>query len=114
MRAIATAPEGAVVVHCAGGRDRTGLIAAMLLVVAGVEHDEIVEDYLAGVRGANEELRRAQYREPPRSDAELVAWEAHTTSKLLEFLSETDVVGYLTANGFTNDELARLRSRMLD
>jgi hypothetical protein len=114
LRAVAVAPDGAVVVHCAGGRDRTGLIAALLLSLAGVDHDEIVEDYLAGVRGANEELRRTTHREEPRSDEELLAWEAHTSIELLGFLRDTDVVAYLVANGMPADDIARIRTRLLE
>lgn len=53
LSAIATAPEGAVLFHCAGGRDRTGLIAAVLLTLAGVEEDAIVADYLETIANAD-------------------------------------------------------------
>ena len=44
--AIASADdEGAVVFYCMAGKDRTGLIAALLLSVAGVERPAIAEDY---------------------------------------------------------------------
>jgi len=33
-----------VVIHCAGGKDRTGLLTALLLHVAGVDVDEIAAD----------------------------------------------------------------------
>ena len=36
VRDVADAPEGGVVVHCDGGKDRTGLVAALLLRLAGV------------------------------------------------------------------------------
>ena len=36
----------AVYFHCAEGKDRTGLVAAILLLILGVDNDEIVEDYL--------------------------------------------------------------------
>jgi len=45
MRAIANAPEGGVLFHCHAGRDRTGLIAALLLGVAGVPAATIITDY---------------------------------------------------------------------
>jgi protein tyrosine/serine phosphatase len=38
--------DGAVVVHCAAGKDRTGLICALTHHLAGVHHDDIVADYL--------------------------------------------------------------------
>jgi len=49
---IATAPAGTVLFHCAGGRDRTGLLAAILLRIAGAEDDAIVEDYLETIVNA--------------------------------------------------------------
>jgi protein-tyrosine phosphatase len=51
MRAIAHAEAG-VLVHCAGGRDRTGMICAMLLDLAGATDEAIVADYTDGWRGA--------------------------------------------------------------
>jgi protein-tyrosine phosphatase len=43
--AVADAPEGTVVVHCHGGKDRTGLVVALLLRVVGVDVDTIAADY---------------------------------------------------------------------
>jgi protein-tyrosine phosphatase len=37
--------EGTVLFHCFAGKDRTGLVAAMLLSLAGVEDDDIGADY---------------------------------------------------------------------
>ena len=45
FRTVAEAPPGAVVVHCQAGKDRTGVLVAMLLSVAGVAPDDIAEDY---------------------------------------------------------------------
>ena len=46
LEAIADS-EGAVLFHCTAGKDRTGLVAAMILGVAGVDSQSIVEDYAA-------------------------------------------------------------------
>jgi protein-tyrosine phosphatase len=43
--AVAEAPPGAVVVHCHAGRDRTGVVVALVLAVAGVPHEAIAADY---------------------------------------------------------------------
>jgi len=45
FRAIADT-DGAVVVHCAAGKDRTGMICAFTHHIAGVHRDDIVADYL--------------------------------------------------------------------
>jgi protein-tyrosine phosphatase len=42
--AIADA-EGAVLVHCTAGKDRTGLVVALALLVAGSDPEQIVADY---------------------------------------------------------------------
>lgn len=44
LNVIAYSP-GATAFHCAAGRDRTGVLAAMLLLVLGASDDDIVADY---------------------------------------------------------------------
>jgi protein tyrosine/serine phosphatase len=43
--AVAAAPDGAVLVHCMGGKDRTGLVSALVLRVAGVPVETVAADY---------------------------------------------------------------------
>ena len=45
IAAVADAPAGGVVVHCVGGRDRTGLVTLLLLALAGVDLQDIADDY---------------------------------------------------------------------
>jgi protein-L-isoaspartate O-methyltransferase len=45
FRAIAEAPPGGVLVHCHSGRDRTGVLVALALTVAGVGAEVVAEDY---------------------------------------------------------------------
>ncbi|MCA8869736.1 MAG: tyrosine-protein phosphatase [Rhodobacteraceae bacterium] len=46
LRGLAEAGDGAVMFHCTAGKDRTGLIAALLLGLAGVNDDDIIADYV--------------------------------------------------------------------
>jgi protein-tyrosine phosphatase len=48
--------DGAIVVHCAAGKDRTGLICALTHHVAGVHRDDLMSDYLL----TNDESRMAR------------------------------------------------------
>jgi protein-tyrosine phosphatase len=45
LDAIEAARPGGVLFHCAGGRDRTGLVAIVLLAIAGVTPEAIADDY---------------------------------------------------------------------
>ncbi|MCT9871982.1 tyrosine-protein phosphatase [Paenarthrobacter aurescens] len=50
LSSILNAPSGGVLFHCMGGRDRTGIVAMLLLSAAGVQQEAIVHDYLETVR----------------------------------------------------------------
>jgi protein-tyrosine phosphatase len=39
--------DGVTVVHCAAGKDRTGIVIATLLLAVGVQPDSVISDYLA-------------------------------------------------------------------
>lgn len=58
FRALADT-DGAVVVHCAAGKDRTGMLCAFTQHLAGVHRDDIVADYLM----TNDETRIARRME---------------------------------------------------
>ncbi len=46
LTSIARVDHGAVVFNCTAGKDRTGIIAALLLGLAGVSDADIIEDYV--------------------------------------------------------------------
>ena len=46
FRLMAEQKEGAVLFHCSSGKDRTGMIAALLLNLAGVSDDDIIHNYV--------------------------------------------------------------------
>ena len=52
LDAFERAEPGGVLFHCVGGRDRTGLVAIMLLAVAGVAPTLIADDYVRGAERA--------------------------------------------------------------
>lgn len=48
---LAASTDGPVLVHCAAGKDRTGVAVAVLLLVGGAEPADVIADYTA--TGAN-------------------------------------------------------------
>ena len=120
IRAVADAPEGGVVIHCAGGKDRTGLLTALLLHVAGVGIEEIAADYAL----SEERLRprHEQWFAEAESDEELERMQrmAQTPAASIEgVFAELErrhgsVEGYLRDTGLTDAELDRARARLRD
>lgn len=113
FRAIASA-EGAVLFHCSGGRDRTGMVAALLLRLADATPEAIANDYERGVRAAHEHVRQYPEHsgEPVRSDAELELRIAERREALVTWIEGADVRGYLSAAGVAEDHLDALATRL--
>ncbi|TDC00638.1 tyrosine-protein phosphatase [Nonomuraea longispora] len=64
LETIARADNAPVVIHCAAGKDRTGVLAALVLSLAGVSEDDIVADYaLTGL--ATDRFRADRSRRNP-------------------------------------------------
>lgn len=115
---IATAPEGPVLVHCHEGKDRTGIVVALALRLAGVEPAVLAEDYAlsatclrerydADLAVLPEQADREQLRELQRTDPET----------MLRFLQVVDdehggVAGYLHQHGLDAQQQDRLRERL--
>ncbi len=124
LRLIVDAPEGGVLVHCTAGKDRTGLVVAAALLAVGVERDQVVADYAAsGDNLAGEWSQRILAATAERfgdlSSAVQELLLASPADALEATLDHIDarfggIVPMLSAYGFTETELARLRARLLD
>lgn len=106
--------------HCTNGKDRTGIIAMLLLEMADVPEDTIIADYAA-----------SQYHVRPKYRAEHLAVMEEAGSVLpkdafdsdpsfMEFLISAlnhkygSVLGYLGNIGITDDEVAQLKAKFVE
>lgn len=119
VAAVADAPPGGVVVHCAGGKDRTGITIAMSLAVAGVDPALIAADYaLTEARLAEEAAAHVAGIADPREReivAGLVPTPPENMIKVLDHLTEKygSIEEFLEAGGMTADQVAALRQRLV-
>jgi protein-tyrosine phosphatase len=118
LRAVADT-DGAALVHCAAGKDRTGVVVALALSVAGVPRDRIVADYVATADRLPELLARLRASDTYRDDLDSRPDDAHrprpeTMELFLRHLDEHSggPVGWLASAGFGPADVARLRSRL--
>jgi len=118
VRAVARAPEGGLVVHCVGGKDRTGLLTAFLLHLAGVSDEDIAADYAL-----------SEERLLSRHEGWFVAAETEEELERLRRIAQTppgsmlgvfrelerrygSVEGYLRSAGVEEEDLERARARL--
>lgn len=111
LAALADAGEGGVLFHCMSGRDRTGLVAMLLLSLAGAEPEAIVADYLETVRRADA-LAAATGREndEPLRDAILARHGTTTEQAFRDALAGLDADAFLAAAGVSASTVQALRT----
>jgi protein-tyrosine phosphatase len=120
IRAVAQAPDGGVVVHCMGGKDRTGLITAFLLHIAGVDTEQIAADYALSEKRLKP--RHAEWFVQAETEAELERLRriAQTPAAAIVGVFEElerrygSVEDYLRSGGLDDKDLARARARLRD
>lgn len=109
------------VVHCAAGKDRTGLTAALVLRAVGVPVDVVAEDYARSASAVPQILARLR-RLPSYADRiDLLPPEVHAcqAETMAEFLAAVDeqfgsVPGFLRDAGLGPDVVDRLRIRLVE
>jgi protein-tyrosine phosphatase len=111
--------NGAVLVHCAAGKDRTGTIVALALDASGVPREVIAEDYLASGERIGQILERLCSSETYRAELEGHDPRRHapvpgTIERVLELVDAElgGAAGWLIANGLEASDLRRLRARL--
>jgi protein tyrosine/serine phosphatase len=106
-----------VVVHCAAGKDRTGMLVAVLLETAGVPRRAIVDDYAASAGHLGIAVLLEGLDEEARRKAEAYAWSLpETLTAALEHLDERygGAAAYLRdACGLDDHELDAVRARLV-
>ena len=120
VAAVGHAAPGGVVVHCHAGKDRTGLVTALLLRLAGVPIDEVSLDYAQSEQHLA--VRNKEWIAEGADEAER-DWRRLVTSTPAEGMRGVieeidrrygDVASYLRAGGAADADLDAARARLLD
>jgi protein-tyrosine phosphatase len=113
VRAIAAAEPGCVVFHCAGGKDRTGLLALVLLTLAGATPEEIIADYLLTYDRMKQRYTEIGFPDQLITVKELLASRGTTIeASLTSTIASLTMPDYLLENGLSSTELTALRARL--
>jgi protein-tyrosine phosphatase len=112
--------KGATVVHCAAGKDRTGVVCAFALATAGARREEIVADYVATGERLQPLLARLRSSPTYAGDLDGRPDESHrpraeSSERVLDMLDERHggAPGWLEEHGFGANERDALRARLV-
>ncbi|NLJ54245.1 MAG: tyrosine-protein phosphatase [Intrasporangiaceae bacterium] len=116
---IVSRSSGATIVHCAAGKDRTGTVIALALSVAGVPDEVIIEDYVLTDERITRILGRLAahpvYGEALKSQP--VDDQRPKPESMVSILGSLHdgfggASGWLREQGWSEDDLGRLRTRL--
>lgn len=115
--ALANAPVGGVVVHCHAGKERTGVIAALLLALCGVADNVIADDYVASDRYlgslyAEWAAREQDLEKQSRMLRGFASEPEHILVPLERIRGEGGIAAYLQRAGVTPAELTAVKERL--
>ncbi|MER7010059.1 tyrosine-protein phosphatase [Saccharopolyspora sp. NPDC000359] len=114
VTAIAEAEPGGVLVHCSGGRDRSGLITVVLLAAVGIDAADIAADHALSHDRRAEQCAAVGLPDDTPKVHQLVA--EHGTSEqevIADVVASRDFAAYLRFAGVSAELLAALRDRMV-
>lgn len=120
LEIIAERDNHPLVFHCSAGKDRTGVLAAMVLAAMGIVDEDLVEDYTLSAP-LMKEIRDRMTRDPETAqgvkDQPDYQWKASAESMtvFLSLLRQRygSAEGYLKANGADSSLVERLKVALL-
>jgi protein-tyrosine phosphatase len=109
-----------ILAHCTAGKDRTGITAALILDLVGVDRDTISEDYAMSSASVNQLYEYlVQAGRKPRGAPESAKSNMITHRKYMDDFLELlyqkygDAEGYIKNLGFGDDDIARIRGFLI-
>lgn len=116
---IAAEGSGPLLIHCAAGKDRTGVAIALLLLAADVEPADIISDYVQSEANMSALLQRLEHLGVRRPGASLSKRLLRSPREAIElaidhFMSTPGgVAGWLERNGTSGRQAAAWRDRFV-
>ena len=113
----AAAPAG-VFFHCQLGKDRTGILSAILLLIAGVSEESILEDYALTADRIRNLTRELTLNPPahmsPQRYRDLLATHPSTLYVVLEHIrmQHGSIAAYLRAAGCSASAITRVQAKL--
>jgi protein-tyrosine phosphatase len=121
VQTLAAAEAQPAVIHCMGGKDRTGILTAVLLGALEVNEEEIINDYALSELYLGDLLQRLKdtpgyEKTAQRFSPAMFTARPKTMERLLLWVKAKyrDMGGYVRSIGVPEETIARLRGTLLE
>lgn len=113
MKTIAEAKEG-VLFHCTAGKDRTGVVSAIILLLCGASREDIVENYVIS-REYNHKNLEAFLSAHPEVDRNIVLANPRSMNVFIDLFTERfgTVEKYFEAVGLNAEYADMVRNKLI-
>lgn len=106
--------KGAVLFHCTAGKDRTGVISAVLLYLLNVPNEDIIADYQVSYTYNKNGINSMVKNVPEYNKIKhLLYSNPEDMEKLLNHFQQISLEQTLSEHGFDDTKIALLKSKML-
>lgn len=107
--------KGGVLFHCTAGKDRTGVLSAVLLTLLGAAREDIVAEYQVSFTYNQRGVNKAAMKLPDyKSMLPMLGSDAAHMEQLLNLFEELHLVSYLTKHGLSDPEITHLKELVLE
>lgn len=113
FRTIANAESG-VMINCTAGKDRTGVVSAILLLHAGVSDADIIENYVLTKEYGRERLELV-HKNFPEVDMNIITPKEWYMEEFLRLFREKfgTTESYFRSLGLSEDEIEKIRRKLV-
>ena len=107
--------DGLILFHCAHGKDRTGVVAAILYLLTGASREDIITNYAISYEYLKDFLAPFM-RKMPENIRHILRSDVHNMVTFLDYVDSKwngDIANLLLANGLTSGEIEALREKCI-
>ena len=107
-------PYDAIMFNCSAGKDRTGVVAALLLDLAGCHEYDIVKDYSESYENNMAMIKQLEEM-IPSEDEKFLGSDPRVMMKFIAYLRENygSTKGYLLNIGFSDEEIEEIKENFI-
>jgi len=117
LTVLAQSSNSPAVIHCTAGKDRTGILSAMVLELLGVDGERILEDYYLTNQIIDKLANRLRSRPGLENrSTESLGVPPGLLKQVLDGIRDeySSVVGYVRTHGLSDSTIAQLKQRLLE